>query len=202
MKKNITGIILAGGKSSRMGAEKGLVTFRGQPLIHYPLQVLETFCSDILISSNTDSYAYLGCPTVPDTIAGGGPMIGIYSCLMKSTTDLNAVISCDMPFVTAQIYHELMKIMERSSVCVPWHGDDHYEPVCGLYRRIVMEDMRKLIGEGNYRLPDLFRQTDFRALPTARVSPRLSGHYFFSINGPADLGRALGLPFTNQSSEI
>ena len=83
-KKEITGIVLAGGKSSRMGQEKGLAEFDGKPMIAYALEALAPLCTEILISSNSNAYNHLGYRVVPDIIANSGPMGGIYSCMLQS----------------------------------------------------------------------------------------------------------------------
>jgi len=77
----ITGIILAGGKSSRMGKDKGWVLFRKKPLIDYAVELLGGICQSIVISANNSAYDKLGLPVYHDIIPDSGPMGGIYTCL-------------------------------------------------------------------------------------------------------------------------
>jgi len=79
----ITGSILAGGESRRMGTEKGLVDFRGKPMIAYAVDAFLPYCDQILISANNASYNYLGFQVVKDEFPDSGPLGGIYSCLKQ-----------------------------------------------------------------------------------------------------------------------
>ena len=86
-----TGIILAGGKSERMGTDKGMVKFRNKFLVEYPLEALKPSCPTILISSNNDDYRIFGYPIIQDLVSDTGPMGGIYSCLLNSESHYNLV---------------------------------------------------------------------------------------------------------------
>jgi molybdopterin-guanine dinucleotide biosynthesis protein A len=185
-----TGIILAGGKSTRMGTEKGLVLFKGKPLINYALDVLNQLCDEVLISSNVKSYDHLGYKVIPDIYPGIGPMGGIYSCLKQSRNDLNLVLSCDMPFVTDEIFKHLLDVRENALVCVPWHKNDHYEPLCGIYHHQIIDEMNVFISQKNYKLPDLFKSSSFIPVNINQIDPPLNKHYFFSINSTADIALA------------
>jgi molybdenum cofactor guanylyltransferase len=187
----MTGIILAGGKSSRMGMEKGLVVFRGQPLIHWSISVLKESCNEILISSNSDCYNYLGFKVVADIFPDIGPMGGIYSCLVQSADDINLVLSCDMPFVTPEIFKLMIAEKGDSKVCVPGHEGEKYEPLCGIYQKSILEEMNVFIQNKNYKLPDLFRQTNAKILYIHKINPSLPKNYFLNINRPEDLSQAL-----------
>ncbi len=190
MVENFTGIILAGGQSTRMGMEKGLVPFNGKPLVQYSIDVLKVFCSEILISSNSDSYNQFGLKVVPDLLVNSGPMAGIYSCLIRSIHELTLVLSCDMPFVTPRIYSLLLDHAPEATIRVPRHRDELYEPLCGIYHRACVTEMEMLFAHGNFKLPDLFKITNFYPLDIPSIDPPLQKHYFFSMNSPEDLKNA------------
>ncbi len=101
VKEEVTGIILSGGKSSRLGEEKGLALFNGKPLIQYAIDILKPVCDKIIISANNqlDEYAKFGFEIVEDQVKGIGPMAGLIAGLNKSVTRYNFVLSCDTPFV-------------------------------------------------------------------------------------------------------
>ncbi len=193
MKNRYSGIILAGGRSSRMGAEKGLALLCGKPLIHYPLKTMKELCGEILISSNTNAYDYLGYPVIQDIQSGSGPMGGILSCLLRAENQNCLIIGCDMPFITANIYKHLLRVREGAQICVPWHNHEHYEPMCGVYSRDSATEMRRFMEQGNNKLPDFFRITSFKAAPVGVINPPLPEHYFFNVNSPEDLERATQL---------
>jgi molybdenum cofactor guanylyltransferase len=182
-----TGIILAGGMSRRMGADKGLVMFKGKPLIQYSIDVFSAICSEILISSNSGEYANLGYKVVPDIYSGIGPMGGLYSCLKNSANEINLVLSCDMPFVTVEVFDHLLAVRGNSQVCIPWHENEKYEPLCGVYTNAILNEMEVFIKNENYKLPDLFKHISFLPFRISEIDPLLSNHYFLSINSPSDL---------------
>jgi len=183
----MTGIILAGGKSTRMGSEKGLAVFGGKPLIQYALDVFKPLCDEILISSNSESYHYLGYQVIPDEYPGIGPMGGIYSCLRRSKNEINLVLSCDMPFVTVELFRWLILKRGNSMISVPWHEKDHYEPLCGIYHKGVVEDMRQFIFKKNYKLPDLFMRVAFMPVNANELCPDRGPDCFININSSEDL---------------
>ena len=82
----MTAIILAGGKSRRMGTDKALLEIEGISLLNKAIQLCEQVCDTIIISSNHSGHKVFGYPVVADEIANCGPLGGIYSCLRKSQT--------------------------------------------------------------------------------------------------------------------
>jgi molybdenum cofactor guanylyltransferase len=193
LKEKITGIILAGGQSRRMGIEKGLVQFGDQPLIQRAISVLKENCSEILISANSSSYNHLELKVIPDLIPDSGPMGGIYSCLMTSGNRKNLVLSCDMPFIKPGIFRVLAHHIGDALICVPWHEGEHFEPLCGIYLKDCLPGMKDFIDNKNYKLPELFAHIKFKGVPVNTIHPPLPHYYFLNINSPADLARAMSL---------
>ena len=85
----VTGFVLAGGLSSRMGEDKSLMLFRGKPLIMYAIEALSPLCEKVIISSNLLVYDFTGCEVWPDELPVQAPINGLYSCLKRSETDWN-----------------------------------------------------------------------------------------------------------------
>ena len=100
-KKSLAAIILAGGRSSRMGTEKGLMPFRGKPMIRHIIDLLQSLdINPIQIITQHGAYEQFELPCYPDLIQNKGPLGGIYSGLVHSTATKNLVLGCDMPFLT------------------------------------------------------------------------------------------------------
>jgi molybdopterin-guanine dinucleotide biosynthesis protein A len=190
MKSGITGILLAGGQSRRMGMEKGLALLGGMPLINYPLAVLKDICDEILISANTTDYDFLGLRVVPDLVPHSGPMAGILSCLVHSGNDINLVAGCDMPFLNKDIYRQLIDHRGSSLISVPGYGQGRYEPMCGYYDRSIAPLMKDFMEKGNLKLPDFFSTVPFRMLLPEDFINTVTEKTFFSVNSPGDLARA------------
>jgi molybdenum cofactor guanylyltransferase len=186
----VTGIILAGGKSSRMGTDKALQELCGKPLISYAIHVLSSLCGEILISSSSTAYTDFGYKVVADEFPGIGPMGGIYSALQQSKTEMNLVLSCDLPFVTKELLSHILEHSEGYQVAVPWMGGRHYEPLCGFYRLSVRDRMRAFIGNGNYKLPDLFDEIRINKLIIDKESGLYKENLFMNVNSKHDLKAA------------
>lgn len=189
----VTGIILAGGKSSRMGTDKGLQELCGKPLIYYAIQSLSELCSTIIISTSSDAYQSFGYKTVADEIPGIGPMGGIYSALKQSKTEKNLVLSCDLPFVSKDLLSYIMENAEGYQVAVPWQGNQHYEPLCGFYHLSVLAQMSKYIRHNNYKLPDLFKEISINRLVINKELDFYNEELFFNVNSKHDLALAENL---------
>ena len=85
---------MAGGKSSRMGTDKGLMTFQGKRLVEYAIELLQPFCSEIIISTNQAGYEGFGFKTVSDVYRDCGPVGGLHAALSESNYDYNLIVSC------------------------------------------------------------------------------------------------------------
>ena len=90
----ITGIILAGGKSSRMGTDKGLLLLNGKPMVKYVIDVLSKVTSKIIIIANNDEYKQFGYKVYSDLIKDKGPVGGIYTAMNYTNSNTNICISC------------------------------------------------------------------------------------------------------------
>jgi len=186
----VTGIILAGGKSSRMGTEKGLIELCGKPLISYAIEVLSVVCSKIIISTSSDAYYSFGHELVADEFPAIGPMGGIYSALHHSGTEQNLVLSCDLPFVSEELLSFILENSAGYQVAVPWQGNRHYEPLCGFYSLSVLDQMESFIQKGNYKLPDLFEVTSISRLIINSGLEFYKEHLFLNVNSKHDLEAA------------
>ena len=189
----VTGIILAGGKSSRMGTDKGLLELCGMPLISYAVRVLSGSCSSIMISSSAEVYNSFGYEVVADEYEGIGPMGGIYSALQKSKTDQNLVLSCDLPFVPPMLLKYILENSSGYDVAIPWQGNQHYEPLCGFYHLSVRDKMSDFILHNNYKLPDLFEEIKINKLIINEERDFYSKNIFLNVNSKHDLATAENL---------
>ena len=105
MYKNITGIILSGGKSTRMGENKSLMKLGDRTVIEHTLLLMQSLFSDVILITNTpDEYKFLNIPLYEDVYKYRGPLAGIHSGLINSITEENFVISCDIPLITKKAH--------------------------------------------------------------------------------------------------
>ena len=187
-KNDITGIILSGGKSSRLGQEKGLATFNGKPLVSYAINVLQPVCGKLIISANNqiEEYKKYGYDVVQDEVSGVGPMGGILACLKKSVSRFNIILSCDTPFINTGLFGYLLSFAEYYQVIVPKH-DGFIEPLCAIYSTNVLWELQNAIDRGNYRMHDFFTKVAFKAVSIKPDLHFFTDDLFVNINTSREL---------------
>ena len=186
-KQKVTGIILAGGASSRMGKDKGLCEFRGKALINYAIEALVPLCDTILISSNNvDDYQEFGYQVVVDEYKGIGPIGGIYSSLRNSATKHNLVISCDTPFLVTQLLEYILSNSANYDVVVPEHSNSFIEPLAAYYSSNIIKQLESSIKRKDYKLMNFFTRVKFKSIKVDNI-PGYSNKLFKNLNTPDDL---------------
>jgi molybdopterin-guanine dinucleotide biosynthesis protein A len=144
MKNKITGIVLAGGKSQRMGTDKGLLDLDGKTFIKHICDALQPIVgSNILIVSTNKDYDLLGFSRVEDIIENKGPVGGLYTALNESKTKINLVLSVDVPMVSTELLEWLLKRHDRRCMVTQTKNEGKTNPLVGVYDR----SMRTVFGE-------------------------------------------------------
>jgi molybdopterin-guanine dinucleotide biosynthesis protein A len=151
-KKNITGIILAGGKSSRMGTDKGFLMLNKKPFVQYSIEALKPLVSEVIIVSNSTDYDVFGLKRFEDDIKDAGPLSGIYSGLKYSKTAYNLVLSCDIPLITSEVLKKLIDGIDDDSEVIQIESHGKTMPLIALYRKSCEEAFYQLLNQGERRL--------------------------------------------------
>ena len=153
----ITGLILAGGLGRRMGgADKGLVEFRGRPMVAHVIERLAPQVDEILINANrnTGQYAAFGHRVIADAIEGyAGPLAGLERGLAEARHDLVATAPCDSPFLPADLVLRLRRAMAGAAadLAVARTGDQPH-PVFCLCKRSLHAHLRTYLGSGGRKI--------------------------------------------------
>jgi molybdopterin-guanine dinucleotide biosynthesis protein A len=158
---NITGIILAGGKSTRMGQEKGLIEIAGKPMIQHVINHIAPLCDQILISANREEYKDFGYNVVKDVIKDIGPAGGIASCLPYSKHKKNIIISYDLPSASTLFIQRLLHLSEDYEITIP-ECDKHLQPLCGIYQKDIYPEFIKLVRNGHLALKYLVKRFNLK----------------------------------------
>jgi molybdopterin-guanine dinucleotide biosynthesis protein A len=183
----VTGFVLAGGLSSRMGEDKSLMLFRGKPLIIYAIEALSPLCEKVIISSNLLVYDFTGCDVWPDELTVQAPINGLYSCLKKSKTDWNFILTCDMPFTGSQLFAYLLEQAHDEDAVVPVHGQGLVEPLCGVYNRSALKVLEQRVQVGQYGILKLLQAFRCRYMKIGPDQEFYNKEMFSNLNSPADL---------------
>jgi len=162
---NATAIVLAGGQSKRMGAEKSLLPFLGRPLIQHICEQLRPHFRETLIASNSaGKLAFLNLPVIPDEVPRQGPLRGITSALAASRHDFNFVIACDIPRVDYALLGLLFQEAQGCDCAVPLTREGHYEPLFAVYRKSALPAMRYALEIGERRVVAGLRRCRVRTI--------------------------------------
>lgn len=145
MYNDITGIILAGGKSTRMGENKSFLILNGKPAIQNTIDLMKSLFSEvILITNEPDLYEFLGVTQYMDIYKNVGPIAGIHSGLTKSHTRKNFIISCDIPLMTKRMIESIINYPSESDIVVA-KADGFIQQLCGIYSNSVLPIIEELI---------------------------------------------------------
>ncbi|MBL6962918.1 MAG: molybdenum cofactor guanylyltransferase [Bacteroidetes bacterium] len=184
--KYLNGIILSGGKSSRMGMEKGLLKIAGKALVEYAIDVLNPHVKRLIICSNKVEYNQFGLDVYSDLVRDIGPLGGIYTGLKYSDADCNIVLSCDMPFIDSQFIEYLKGSMRvGQTALVPTH-DHKIEPLISIYTSKMMIYMEEYIQHKSYALQDILSNAEGVQFLDVSQQIKRNNKLFFNINSPAE----------------
>lgn len=151
-KKNITGIILAGGKSTRMGVDKGFLLLNEKPFVQYSIDALQPLVSEIMIISDNPNYDAFGLKRINDITKDSGPVAGICSGLETSSTEYNLVLSCDIPLINSEILQTIINAIDDTSDIIQVESNGKTMPLIALYKRQVKDTFNQLLGANERRL--------------------------------------------------
>jgi len=147
MYKDITGIILAGGKSSRMGRNKSFLKVGDKTIIERVRDLLRGIFQDvILITNDPEEYKFLGLPMYEDVYRHKGPLAGIHSGLMHSSTEINFIISCDIPFMTKEMIKYLVDYKTDKIITIA-KADGFIQQLAGKYSKACLTNAEKILKE-------------------------------------------------------
>jgi len=185
-RNEITGVILAGGRGSRMGGtDKGLVTLNGRPMVEYVLAALHREVDHLLINANRnrERYSTFGYPVVPDLIGGYlGPLAGMASGMQAATTRYIVTAPCDSPLIgnglVRRLYETLIRANAEISVA---HDGERMHPVFALMQRDLLPSLLAYLNAGDRKIDRWYAQrrlavTDFRDTPAM----------FLNVNSPEE----------------
>lgn len=174
---NITGVILAGGESSRMGRDKAMLKVAGISLFERILRVMQDLFSNVLIAGNRQDLTRPGVPCYPDRYPGSA-LGGIYTGLFEAKTHLIFVSACDMPYPDSDLIRLILAKREGYDVVVP-QTPGGLEPLFALYSKACLEPIQDMLERGEYRIYDFYPQVRVRYLS---VEELLSGRKWSLMN--------------------
>lgn len=182
----ITGIILAGGESRRMGSLKPLIVYKGKPLINWIFEALKPLCSQTIIVANVGDFSELPALVFPDNYPGNGPAGGIEAGLSHCQTDHAIITSCDTPNLTSGFFKHLIQNHNGFEISITGH-DGTNEPLIGVYSRLVHPAFENAILAGDPHPPRIIRKCKWQEIQVDTHHDFYRPDLFLNLNTPFDL---------------
>lgn len=183
-------VILAGGKSSRMGSNKALLDFGGRPLIRIIADRVRSITDQILISSNDSScYEFLNFPVIPDRYKGHGPLAGLHAAMLWNPCALYIVLACDLPNLQAPFLRRLTSLVKGYDAAIPRTRDGLAHPLCAVYRRTCLPAVESSLLRGANKMIEILQQSSLSIRWVEPEEGRFEDAELANINTPEDLRR-------------
>ena len=187
--RRVSVVVLAGGRSSRLGRDKALLAIDGQPMLARTVQTLATLTDDLIVVSNElASYGSLGLPVrlVPDDRPGVGSLMGIYSGLKVARHPHALVVACDMPFLNLSLLQYMLPMAEGYDVVIP-RLNGMFEPLHAIYGRTCLPSMSRWLEGGRRQIIGFFPEVRVRYVEEHEIDAFDPYHLsFLNVNSPAD----------------
>lgn len=195
----VTGIVLAGGASRRMGRNKALLPIEGMSLIERTVQALGKVSGRVILSTNApDSYPFLGLECVPDLYVGQGPMAGLHAALKSSKSTWNVVAACDMPHIHERFLRGLLDLANKqhtADAVIPV-VDGRMHPLLAAYRKETAEGLEHRLIKGQLRMVEWVQELNavfVREEQLEAVTGLDPRRILFNMNTPGEYLAAGGL---------
>jgi len=189
----VTAFILAGGKSSRMGADKAFLRFQNSTLLERSLSLVRQVADQVRVSGPRDRF---GPEAIEDVFPDCGPLGGIHASLRSSASDLNLILAVDLPLVEAeflrfllhQAHHAPAGAGEVSSLAIVPRAAGGWQPLCAVYRKGFADAAEKALRERHYKIDSLFGQVPVQAVEEQEIlQAGFSLGIFDNLNTPEEL---------------
>lgn len=177
----VSGIVIAGGKSLRMGRDKSSLVYRNQSFLERAVDLLQHFTGDIIVSLNNQ---ITGKPykIISDTVQNTGPIGGLYTCLPHIKNDRALVIPVDMPLLNVDVLQYLLQQADLNKKISVFKAGGRLQMLTGLYHKEIVPLLQKQIEAGDYKLRNLLK-----SIPHQIIDAGEFNNLFININTPAEL---------------
>jgi molybdenum cofactor guanylyltransferase len=189
IKKDITGIILAGGKNSRMGLNKAFLKIDGIRLVEKTLNVYRQIFTEIIIVTN-DPIAYIefaDAIIITDIHTGKGPLGGIYTGLFYANNSHAFISACDMPFLNKDFILYLIEQIGKYDIVVP-KPPEGFQALHAIYSRNCLFAIKRMIDADELKISKLYKEARLLSITDEIIKPyQKDGNFFLNINTPEEL---------------
>jgi molybdopterin-guanine dinucleotide biosynthesis protein A len=195
MPKDVTSIILAGGKNLRLGRNKAFELIGGKTIIDRVFERLEPISSQVVVVTSWKQFDIeldIDADVVADIYPEMGPLGGIYTGLTASTSDVNIVAACDMPFLNTELMEYMVDILADYDAVVPRLANEMIEPLHAVYSKNCLSRIDARLGAKKLSIHAFLDEVNVRYLEekeSRKIDPEHIS--FFNINYQTDLDKAV-----------
>lgn len=184
----MTGIILSGGKSVRMGRDKAFIKINGRPIIQRIYDIFKRCFNEIIIVTNQEaSYEGFNATIVNDLIANYGALGGLYTGLFFSSNPYSFCVACDMPFLNESVVRYLVEQADGYDAIVP-RTEDGLQPLHAIYSKSCIKPIKELMDMGKYKIIDFYPLISIKIIEEHEfIHLDRTKSSFININTPEDL---------------
>ena len=191
----MTGVILAGGESTRMGKNKAFIEIKGLSIIDRTISLFKEIFDDVLLVTNTPlDYIHLNVRIVTDIIPGKGSLGGIYSGLFFSPSPKAFFVGCDMPFLDRRVIQYFLSLVETADIVVQ-RTRDYWQPLHAIYPRKLLKPIERLLQHGELKIIKLiqaYRGMKVREVTSEELAPFDPDlHTLSNVNTPEELRKLM-----------
>ncbi len=180
-------MVLAGGRSSRMGRDKALIERGGRTLIANAVELLRPHVDELLIIGDPDRYAHVGPLVIADDRPGMGPLGGIVTALRYAWNDHLIILACDMPDVTGALIGHLKRLHDEAHDAVVPQCDGHLQPLVAMYHRRCRKVFAERLEREQLKMSDAIEAVRTRYVQVCPGEEGWPEGMFRNINAPGDL---------------
>ncbi len=185
----ITAIVLAGGRSRRLGLDKALLRLGEKTLLRATIDKVATLSDEVIVAGGPFPF-HLDARVVPDVYPGCGPLGGIHAGLTVASNFYSLVVACDMPFLNLELLRYMVELAPGCDVVIP-RWDDKLEPLHAIYSKNCLEPIERLIRGRDLRIVHFLPEVRVRYVGEEEIERFDPKHLsFFNINTPEDLEQA------------
>lgn len=181
-------VILAGGKSSRMGEDKALLEYEGKYFIEKIAEELSFFEEKIIArgsNSNLDGITGSDWKIIPDIYQDHGPMGGMHAALKECKSDAMYAVTCDMPLITTELVQKLCIEIEDYDAVIAVTDEGKYHPLCGVYKKQLHKSMEEHLQKDYNRMMEVLKKCNLKYLYLNAEESRM----LMNVNTPEEYCR-------------
>ena len=188
----MTGVILAGGESTRMGKNKAFIEINGKRIIDRTVSLFREIFDDVLLVTNTPlDYIELKIRIVTDLVPGKGSLGGIYTGLFFSSSPKAFFVGCDMPFLDRRVIQYFLGLAQTADIVVQ-RTKDYWQPLHAVYPRTLLKPIERLLQQGELSIIQAYQGRRVREVTGEELKPFDPDlHTLSNINTPEELKKLL-----------